>query len=193
MRQGVYWPFPQVSRSASTIVVRTAVPPQNIVDPARQVIREMDPSLPMDDVATMSAALEESLWVRKSASQLSAAFSLMALLLAVGGIYGVVSYRVNQRTKEIGIQMALGARPGQVLSQVLSHGAAIIGIGVVLGLAGAYGAGKFLASVLVDASSSDVLVHGIVVGILVAATVAANLIPARRAASVQPAEVLRGE
>ena len=115
------------------------------------------------------------------------------MLLAVGGIYGVVSYRVNQRTKEIGIQMALGARPNQVLAQVMRHGALVIGTGIVLGLAGAYGAGKLLASVLVDANSRDPLVYGVVVVLLVAATVLANLLPARRAALVQPAEVLRGE
>jgi predicted permease len=193
MRQGVYWPFPQLPRSTASIVVRTAVPPQSLVGPARQVLRDVDPSLPMDNVATMSSVLEESLWVRKAASRLSAAFSLVALLLAVGGIYGVVSYRVNQRTKEIGIQMALGARPGQVLGQVLRHGTVIIGVGVILGAVGAYGASKLMASVLVDADSNNVLVYGVVIGILVAATVAANLLPARRAASVQPAEVLRGE
>jgi len=193
MRQGVYWPFPQYPRGISSVMLRTAVPPQSLVDPARQVLREMDPSLPMVDVATMSGELEESLWVRKAASRLSATFSMVALLLAVGGIYGVVSYRVNQRTKEIGIQMALGVKPGQVLGQVLRHGAVIIGIGVVLGAVGAYGAGKVLASVLVDANSSDPLVYSLVIGILVAATVTANLLPARRAAAVQPAEVLRGE
>jgi putative ABC transport system permease protein len=193
MLQGAYWPLPQAVWSSSAIVLRSDVPPLGLVEPARQVLREMDPSLPMASVATMSAELEESLWVRKGASRLSATFSLVALLLAVGGIYGVVSYRVNQRTKEIGIQMALGARPGQVLGQVLRHGALIIGIGVVLGIVGAYGAGKVLASVLVDTSSGDPLVYCIVIGILVAATVAANVLPARRAASVQPAEVLRGE
>jgi len=193
MRQGVYVPFPQLPRSSSSIVLRTAVPPQSLVEAVRQVLREMDPSLPMGDVRTMSSELEESLWVRKAGSRLSATFSLVALLLAVGGIYGVVSYRVNQRTKEIGIQMALGARPGQVLGQVLRHGARIIGVGVMLGLVGGYGAGKVMASVLVDADSSDPLVYCVVIGILVAATVAANLFPARRAASVQPAQVLRGE
>jgi predicted permease len=193
MRQGVYWPFPQAVRTSSAIVLRTAVLPQSLVAPARQVLQDMDPSIPMANVATMLAELEESLWVRKGASRLSAAFSLVALLLTVGGIYGVVSYRVNQRTKEIGIQMALGARPNQVLAQVLRHGALVIGTGIVLGLAGAYGAGKLLASVLVDANSRDPLVYGVVVVLLVAATVLANLLPARRAASVQPAEVLRGE
>lgn len=193
MRQGVYRPFPAAVRGISTVVVRTAVPPQNLVEPARGVLREMDATLPMANVSTMSAELEESLWVRKGASLLSGAFSIVALLLAVGGIYGVVSYRVNQRTKEIGIQMALGAGPGLVLGQVLRRGVVIIGIGVCLGLVGAYGAGKLLASVLVDANSSDPIVYGIVIGILVSATVAANLLPARRAAAVQPADVLRGE
>ena len=193
MRQGVYWPFPAAVRYASTVVVRTAVPPQNLVDPARGVLQEMDATLPMANVSTMSAELEESLWVRKGASRLSGAFSIVALLLAVGGIYGVVSYRVNQRTKEIGIQMALGAGPGLVLAQVLRRGVLIIGIGVGLGLVGAYGAGKLLASVLVDGNSSDPIVYGVVIGILVSATLAANLLPARRAAAVQPADVLRGE
>jgi predicted permease len=196
MRQGVYWPFPGAVRAvggATAIVVRTAVPPQSLVEPARQVLRDMDRSIPMADVSTMSAELDESLWVRKSATGLSGIFSLVALILAVGGIYGVVSYRVNQRTKEIGIQMALGARHTQVIGQVLKHGTLLIGIGVVLGLVGAYGAGAVIASVLVDADYRDPLVYGIVVAILAAATLAANLLPAKRAASVQPAEVLRGE
>jgi len=191
--QGVYWPFPGHVRSALAVVLRTTVPPDGLVGPARDVLHDMDPSLPMANVATMATVLDESLWVRKGASRISAAFSLIALLMAVGGIYGVVSYRVNQRTKEIGIQMALGAQPGEVLGQVLKHGALIVGVGVVLGIAGAYGAGKILASVLVDANSHDPIVYGIVVGILVAATVAANMLPARRAAAVQPAEVLRGD
>jgi predicted permease len=191
--QGVYWPFPGTVRSALAVVLRTTVPPDGLVGPARDVLRDMDPSLPMANVATMSTVLDESLWVRKAASRISAAFSLIALLMAVGGIYGVVSYRVNQRTKEIGIQMALGAQQGQVLGQVLKHGALMIGVGVVLGIMGAYGAGKVLASMLVDANSHDPIVYGVVIGILVIATVTANLLPARRAAAVQPAEVLRGE
>jgi putative ABC transport system permease protein len=147
----------------------------------------------MAEVTTMSGELEESLWVRRGASTLSAAFALVALLLAVGGIYGVVSYRVNQRTKEIGIQIALGARQGQVVGQVLRHGAVVVGIGIVLGLFGAYLAGKLLSGLLIDVNSRDPLVFGTVTAILVFVTMAANLVPARRAASVQPAEVLRRE
>jgi predicted permease len=193
MRQGVYWPLPAVVGSASTIVIRTVVPPLSLVEPARRILRDTDPSLPMAEVTTMSGELEESLWVRRGASTLSAAFALVALLLAVGGIYGVVSYRVNQRTKEIGIQIALGARQGQVVGQVLRHGAVVVGIGIVLGLFGAYLAGKLLSGLLIDVNSRDPLVFGTVTAILVFVTMAANLVPARRAASVQPAEVLRRE
>ncbi len=193
MRQGAYWPLPAMVRSTLAIVIRTAVPPLSLVEPARQILREMDASLPMVQVTTMSGELEKSLWVRRSASRLSAAFSLVGLLLAVGGIYGVVSYRVNQRTKEIGIQMALGAGPRQVVRQVMTHGTVVIGTGLVLGLAGAYAAGKVLSGVLVDVDARDPLVFGTVTGILVAVTVAASLLPARRAASVHPAEVLRRE
>ena len=193
MRQGVYLPMPLSARRSSIITIRTSVPPLSLVDQVRQALRETDPALPMADIITMSSALDESLWVRKSASRLSAAFSVVALILAVGGIYGVVSYRVNQRTKEIGIRMALGARPAQVLRQVLKHGAVIISVGVVLGIIGAYWVGKLMAHILVGANTNDPIVFVVVAVILIAATIAANLLPARRAASVQPAEVLRGE
>ncbi len=193
MRQGVYWPYPALGRADMAIVIRSAVDPESLVGPARQVLHDMDPSLPMANVTTMSQELEESLWARRSASWLSAAFSLVALSLAVGGIYGVVSYTVNQRTKEIGIRMALGARPGQVVGRVLRHGATMITIGVALGLTGAWAVGRLMSSMLVGVSGLDPLVFGSVTVIIVAVTIAANFLPARRAASVQPSSVLRNE
>jgi predicted permease len=193
MRQGIYWPYPLQPRSDLAIVIRSSVDPQSLVSPARQVLRDMDSTLPMAEVTTMSQELEESLWARRAASWLSAIFSLVALALAVGGIYGVVSYTVNQRTREIGIRMALGARPGQVVGGVLRHGATMIAMGVALGLAGAWGAGRLMSSMLVDVSGLDPLVFGSVTAVIVGVTAAANLLPARRASSVEPSAVLREE
>jgi predicted permease len=193
MRQGVYWPYPSLGRAGMAIVIRAAVDPLTLVAPARQVLRDMDPTLPMANITTMSQELEESLWARRAASWLSAIFSLVALALAVGGIYGVVSYTVNQRTKEIGIRMALGARPGQVVGAVLRHGATTITIGVVLGLTGAWGTGRLMSNMLAGVSGLDPVVFGSVTVIIVAVTTAANFLPARRASSVQPSAVLREE
>lgn len=193
MRPGVYLPMQQAPRQDMTVVVRSAVAPTSLVGPIRELLRAADPELPMASVTTMAERLDQSLWARRAASWLAAVFSAIAMILAVSGIYGVISYGVTQRSREIGIRMALGARQQQVLRLVARQGMALVGIGVALGLAGAYTASRLMATLLVGVSASDPVVYGTVTALLIGVTVAANVLPARRAARVDPMEVLRGE
>lgn len=193
MRQSVYWPYPYNPRSAMNVMIRTTVDPQSIAAPVRRTLAESDPDLPMADLTTMSRELEESLWPRRAASWLAALFSVVALSLAVGGIYGVVSYTVNQRSREIGIRMALGAQPSQVVGRIVRHGVTMVGAGVLAGAAGAFGVERLLANQLVGVKRLDPLILGTVIVVLLLVTSVANLLPARRAATIPPADVLRQE
>ena len=115
----------------------------------------------------------------------------MALLLAVGGIYGVLSYTVTQKSLEIGIRMALGAQDRQVLGQVIRQGMGLVGLGAVLGLAGAYGMARAISSIFYGVGAGTPAIYGGVAVILLAVGVLANLLPARKAARVSPMGALR--
>ena len=153
----------------------------------------MDPGLPMFEIRTMRERMERSLWARRTYSWLFGVFAGAALVLAVAGIYGVVSYAVTQRTHEIGIRMALGAEPGQVLGQVLMEGMALVGTGVAIGLAGAALATRLLQPLLAGVSPHDPWAFAAVGLALTLAALAASLVPARRAATVDPVRALRFE
>jgi ABC-type antimicrobial peptide transport system permease subunit len=139
----------------------------------------------------MGEILDESLWGRKIVAWLFGGFAGMALILAVGGIYGVLSYTVSQRRLEIGIRMALGAQNRQVLGEVLRRGMGLVGVGAVLGLAGAYAMARAISSIFFGVGVGSLGLYGIVVLILLFVGVVANLLPARRAASVSPVGALR--
>ena len=147
--------------------------PAEITAQARAVTVELDPELPLFDTETMATKMDESLWTRRATSWIIATFSGIALLLAVAGLYGVISYSVGQRTKEISIRMALGAEGRQVRRQVLKQGIGIVLLGVLVGLVGALAGAR--------------LVSGILVAVM------ANYLPARRAVSLDPAGMLREE
>lgn len=193
MIPSVFLPFGVSPRRSMTIAVRTAGDPRTLVAPARGAIRQLDPDLPMYDVRTMRERLDRSLWMRRAYSWLFAAFAAVAMLLAAAGIYGVVSFTVSQRTREIGIRMALGARPGQVLASVLGSGMALVAAGMALGLAGALGASALLKSLLFGVSERDVVAYAAALLLVLAVGVLANYIPARRAARVDPMTALRFE
>lgn len=191
MRPGIYLPFERSPMGAMTIVARTAVEPTSLADEARALVRRRDPDLPIFAIATMEQALADSLWTRRAASWALALFAGVAVLLAVSGIYGVVSYAVGQRTHEIGIRMALGAQRATVLRQIVGEGSLLLVAGTVLGVIGAFAAARAVQSMLFGISPTEPVAY--VAGTLLLAGVAllANLIPARRAAAIDPVEALR--
>ncbi len=193
MKPSVFLPLRGVARNSMAIVLRTSIEPQALSVPAREVLRQLDPDLPMFDVRTMADRVDRSLWARRAYSWLFGAFAILALVLAAAGVYGVVSYAVSQRTQEIGIRMALGAQPGQVLRNVLAGGMLLVAIGVALGLAGAFAAVRMITTLLFGVSSKDPAVYAAVILAVSLVGLLANFIPARRAAGVDPMRALRFE
>src|SRR6185295_17528158 len=131
MKPAVYLAFRDVTRNTMTLAIRTNGEPAALTAPARGVLRRLDPELPMFDVRVLSNRVRDSLWVRRGSAWLFSAFAAVAMLLAGAGIYGVVSYTVSRRSHEIGIRMALGARPERVLGEVIRGGMTIVVIGAV--------------------------------------------------------------
>jgi predicted permease len=193
VRPGVYLPYRAAPQSTMMMVLHTKLDPTILVDAARAALREMDSEIAIFDIQTMEHRMRESLWLRRAYSWLFGVFSVIALVLAVGGIYGVVSYTVSQRTREIGIRMALGARRRQILRLVLQHGMRMAGIGTLLGLAGAFLASRWLETLLFGVSARDVVTYVAAAAALAAVALLANLLPAARAARVEPMTALRHE
>jgi predicted permease len=193
MRPCVWVPFRQRWQRAMSVALRSAMDPHPLTNAAREVQRQIDPDLAMFNVRTMSERLDRSLWARRAYSWLFGAFAAIAILLAAAGVYGVTSYAVSQRAREIGIRMALGARPGQVMSGVLASGMALVSGGVALGLAGAYLTTRFLESLLFGVSTHDPLTYACVVAGVATVGLMANFIPAQRASRVDPMRILRFE
>jgi ABC-type antimicrobial peptide transport system permease subunit len=147
----------------------------------------------MFNIRTMAERMDRSLWTRRAYSWLFAAFGAAAMLLAAAGIYGVISFTVSQRTREIGIRIALGAQPGQVMRGVLGRGMALVAIGAAVGVPVALVAGRLLGEMLFGVSPRDGMTHAAVQFVVGATGLAANYVPARRAASVEPMQALRSE
>jgi putative ABC transport system permease protein len=193
MKPCVFRPFGQFPSSSMAIVLFTAGDPETVVAPARQILAQLDPDLPMFGVRTMAAQLKHSLWERRAYSWLFAAFAAVAILLAAAGIYGVISFGVSRRTREIGIHMALGARPAQVMRTVLASGMTVVGIGAIAGLIASQFTARLLQSLLFGVSAHDVAAYAAVVAGVAAIGFLANYIPARRASRVDPTNALRFE
>ncbi len=190
-RQGIFQPLAQQALSGAAVVIRTSLDPVSLIPQIRRLTRDADPDVAVLTPRTMREILDESLWGRKIVAWLFGGFAVMALILAVGGIYGVLSYTVSQRRLEIGIRMALGARDGQVLGQVLARGMTLVAIGAGIGLLGAYGMARAISSIFFGVGTGSLALYGTVVAILLSVGVLANLLPARRAARVSPVGALR--
>jgi predicted permease len=175
------------------VLVRTALPPSSLAPEVRKAILSLDPGLPLDDIHTMQSRIDDTLVVRRSPAVLAGIFSGVALLLAAIGTYGVLAYAVGQRKREIGVRMALGAQPNQVMSLFLTLGATLLGIGVALGIVGSWMAGRAMQKVLfgVDPLNPAVLAASTVVMVVV--VFFATLLPSRRAAAINPIEALRDD
>jgi putative ABC transport system permease protein len=190
----VYSPTAQGYDPAVTLVVRTAGgDPRSLVPALNAEVRAMDPELPLYDVKTVEAHMGVSLFPARVAAALLGGFGLLALLLAGMGVYGVVSYAAAQRTREIGIRMALGARRGDVLRLVAGRGMLLVGLGVCLGLVGAFALTRFMEGVLYGVSATDPVTFALGVAVLLGVALLACLVPARRATKVDPMVALRYE
>ncbi|HXN63895.1 MAG TPA: ABC transporter permease [Candidatus Acidoferrales bacterium] len=159
----------------------------------RQRIQGIDPELATADVSLMTERLRDSLWRQRLSSSVVGAFSLAALGIAVLGVFGVTSYLVALRSREIGIRMAIGAKPGDIWKMVVAQNMVLVAIGIAFGLAGAVALTRLLQGLLFDVRPNDPLTLVMVAGALALAALAASLIPARRAAKVDPLVALRTE
>ena len=193
MKPAVYLPFRMSPRTGFSTIIRASVDPQSLAGPARDAVRKLDPDLPVYDVRILADRVRDSLWLRRGSTWLLGAFAAVALVLAAAGIYSVVSYAVSQRTHEIGIRMALGARPERVLGEVLRSGMTIVVIGTAAGIAMAFATAGLLGTLLFGVSAKEPLVYAAVTAGVLVIGLLANMIPARRAASVDPMRALRSE
>jgi predicted permease len=176
-----------------TFVVRSAVPPESLVPAIREAVRRFAPDQPVYAFRTVGEIRDDSMQGDRFALSLVAAFAGIALLLCIAGIYGVMSYFVAQRTRDIGIRMALGASPRNVLGFVLRSALFIAALGVAAGLAGSLAAGGVLRSLLFGVRPTDPATLGVSALVLFGTAAAAAWVPARRAARVDPATTLRAE
>jgi len=175
-----------------SLIVRTTAEPQEITGALRAELRDLDKTLPVT-VQTMPEQLAELLARPRFQTLMMAIFSALALAMAAIGVYGVASWNVAQRTREIGVRMALGAAPGDVLRMVLGGALGPLGLGLVVGTAGALATTRYLQSLLFGVKANDVATLAAAGLILAAAALAATYIPARRAARANPAVTLRSE
>ncbi|MGH9140424.1 MAG: FtsX-like permease family protein, partial [Vicinamibacterales bacterium] len=187
----VYIPFAD-RNSQVAVVVRGNVPPWSLVSPLRAAIRAVDPSIPVYAVAPMSERIASQTAQSRFTMWLMGVFAAAALMLAVVGIYGVMSYLVMQRTREIGIRLALGAAAGDILRLVVGSGARLIGAGIVLGLAASFALQRLVSSLLFGVTAANAA-SGIAVAVLAGVALLACYLPALRATRVDPLQALRQE
>src|SRR6185295_5414396 len=173
------------------VVVRTEAEPVSVLPTVRQRVHELDPTVPVSTVRTMDE------WVSNNAAQprlnaiLLAGFASVAMLIAAIGIYGVLAYSVNQRTREIGLRMALGAPRADVLRLIVREGMTVGGLGIAVGLIGALAFSRVLSSLVFDVAVRDPLTYGAVAVALALVALAACILPARKASRVDPMIALR--
>jgi putative ABC transport system permease protein len=189
----VYVPHAQDSWSFLLLAVRTSGEPTALLGSIRSAIWSVDNKLAIAEVKTMDRIVDEDIARPRFAMFLLGIFAATALLLAAIGIYGVMSYAVTQRTREIGIRVALGAVRGDVLRMVARRALALAGAGVGCGMAGSFALTRLMKSLLFGVSPTDSATFAAVAGLLVLVAMAASYLPARRAAKVDPVITLRYE
>ncbi|HVO80977.1 MAG TPA: ABC transporter permease [Terriglobales bacterium] len=188
-----YWPHPELAFSFMTLIARTDGDPLALAPAIRETVRSMDRDQPVVDIASMPELLSISLARARFNTVILAGFASMALLLAVIGTYGVISYGVTERTHEIGVRMALGAEQADILAMVLRQGLALAFAGAAIGVLVAFALSRFLTSLLFGTSPTDPVTYAAVVCLLALVALAASYVPARRATKVDPMTALRYE
>jgi predicted permease len=189
----IYFPYKDYSSTSFSVVLRTPLEPAALGAMLQKTVLSLDSSLPVDDLKSMQTLVDDSLVSRRSPAVLAGAFAVVALLLAAIGTYGVLAYAVNQRTREIGVRMALGALPRQVLFQFLGLGGKLLLAGILLGLLGSWAAGRAMQSLLFGVGSVHPGVLVVAAGTMMVVVLLATFIPSRRATLVSPIEALRTE
>jgi predicted permease len=193
-RAMAYYPYAQNDfRPNMQVELRSWGNPLALLPSAEQAVHQIDPDLPLEKPMTQSAVFEDSYAQQRLFSRLAMFFALLAALLVAIGLYGALSYRISRRSAEIGIRMALGARPGQVLYSVLRDSVRIAGIGIAAGVPLSLLTGHFMGSMLYRLQPYDASSLGAAVAGILAVSLAAGFIPARRAASIDPVQALRSE
>ena len=188
-----YVPAKQAPLQDMSLLVRTTTEPTSIVPALRQTVWSIDPNQPISNVSTMEQIVSESIGQPRLNMTLMALFGALALILAAVGIYGLLSYTVTQRTREMGIRMALGAQVSDVLGLVLKQGMALALIGEAIGLAGAFALTRLIRGLLFGVTPTDATTFIAVVGVLTTIALLACYLPARRATKVDPLKALRYE
>jgi len=190
----MYWPVAQIRATPSlAIVVRTQSDPAALASSVRAAIAEIDQAQPIYEMLTLDQLVAKSLGQRRFTLTLMLLFGVIALVLSASGIYGVMSFAVTQRTQEIGIRMALGARAVDVVKMIVRSGMFLASLGVVAGLIGAFAVTRLIASLLFGVSPTDLVTFGLVTAGLLMVALLACYIPARRATKVDPLVALRHE
>jgi predicted lysophospholipase L1 biosynthesis ABC-type transport system permease subunit len=188
-----YFPVTQDAPANAQLVLKTDGDPVALVEPAREIITRLDPEVPFYGARTMEERIDASLMERRSPMLLLAIFAGVALFLAGLGIYGALAYSVAQRTREMGIRIAIGSSSGEVFRLVVGQGARVIAIGLVLGAVGAFFLSQLIRSLLYGVEPTDLGVMGTVSLVLALTGMMACVLPARRATKVHPVEALTSE
>jgi predicted permease len=189
----IYTHYPQNPHIFATLAVRTDGDPMTMVGAVRQAVWSVDRDQPMWKVRTLESLLRRATGQRRFTAILLGSFSGLALLLAAIGLYGVISYSVAQRTQEVGVRMALGAQRRNVFGLILGKGMLLTGVGLALGVVGAYFATRLLTTLLFQTKPGDPLTFLVVAGVLTLVALLASYLPARRAMGVDPVVALRYE
>jgi predicted permease len=182
-----------VSPPSMNVVMRTTLPPAALSGTIERVVREVDAAVPVVRLRNMDSVFSESIRRPRLLAQLLGAFAGLALLLAAIGTYGVLSYMVTERRREIGIRIALGAARSHVLAQIIKQGLQVTALGVTIGLAGALAVNRLIASLLFGVQPTDGLTIAFVIATITAVAVVASWLPAWRASRLDPNVVLRDE
>jgi ABC-type antimicrobial peptide transport system permease subunit len=178
---------------AFSYVIRTSGNPTAVAGAARDVIRGLDATLPVRNVRTLDAVLDESVAPARWSTTLLAVFAGVALVMAGLGVFGVLSFLVAQRTRELGIRVALGAAPSAVRRMVVGRGLGLVAAGLAIGVVGAVALTRLMASLLYGVTATDPLTYGGVAAVLLAIGALASYLPAQRATRVDPIIALRAE
>jgi ABC-type antimicrobial peptide transport system permease subunit len=189
----IYYPYSFRIDDSFFAAIRTSLPSESLKLALQKVVRQVDPDIPINDVRSMDTRIADSLVARRSPALLAALFAAIALLLTCIGTYGVLSYAVTQRRREIGVRIALGAQAGQIRMQFVSLSLRLLVAGTVLGLIGAWQAGRAMRSLLFQVPPLNVAVLAAAACVTAAVCLAACLLPSQRAAQISPMEALAEE